>query len=368
MLSNKFKIYVKKFDWILLVVTLLLLAFGLISLYSIALSRDTGDFFYFNKQFLSALLGLMIFFLVTLIDTKFFRRYSFFFYLLSLFLLAGVLIFGQDLRGTRGWFVIGNWGFQPFEVAKIFLIVFLASLFAKRSSEIKSLRIILVSGFWVSPMIILLLLQPDLGAALVVFFLWLLSLIFLGVRFRYFVVLLLLVSVVAILAWSFLLVDYQKGRIETFFRPDLDPYGRGYNIRQAVIAIGAGRLWGKGLSLGSQSQLKFLPESQNDFIFAVIAEELGLLGVTLFLIFWIVFFYHLIKIARESSDNYAYSLALLIFIVFLTQVSINIGMNLGIMPVVGISLPLVSGGGSGLISALILVGLAQNLIVRRRNS
>ena len=168
-------------------------------------------------------------------------------------------------------------------------------------------------------------------------------------------------------AWFFLFADYQKDRILTFFNPQSDPYDRGYQVHQAVIAVGSGGLFGRGLGFGSQSQLKFIPASQTDFIFAVIAEELGFFGVSLVLFLWGVIFYRLLKAANQMKDNFS---TLFIFgasLLFFVQIFVNIGMNIGLVPVTGIPLPLLSSGGSFLIVSLAIFGLAESMIIRNRS-
>ena len=173
-----------------------------------------------------------------------------------------------------------------------------------------------------------------------------------------------LLFISSLLLWLFILQDYQKQRISVFLNPNLDPLGRGYNVSQAKIAIGSGQIFGKGLTFGSQSQLKFLPESQTDFIFAVLAEELGLAGIVLLLSLMAFLFFRLIKIAQNSRDNFAVYLVVSIIALFFIQTVINIGGNLGLLPITGITLPFVSYGGSSLLANSIFIGLIESIVIR----
>jgi len=363
MTFKKFFLLTKNFDWILLVAVILLMVLGLIALYSIALSQENPDFFIFKKQLLFAGVGMILFFVFSILDYRIFRNYYFWLLAFGVVLLTAVLLFGATIRGTRGWLYIGPLGMQPVEIVKIILIIFLATYFSKHIYELQKFKYIIISALWSLSLMALVILQPDFGGAIILFIIWLSLLLLAGIKKSHFVIILLVLFLVASCSWFFL-QDYQKDRIATFINPSLDPYGRGYNLKQSIIAIGAGQIVGRGVASGSQSQLKFLPESQNDFIFAVLAEELGLVGVTLLLFVFFVIFYRLQKIAKKARDDYGAFLVLGIFVLILSQFFINIGMNLGILPVIGLSLPLVSYGGSGLFAVMVLLGLAESVQLR----
>ena len=184
---------------------------------------------------------------------------------------------------------------------------------------------------------------------------------------KYLLISAIILIIILILSWFFLFQDYQKDRIVTFFNPAADPYDTGYHVRQAVTAVGAGGFLGRGLGFGSQSQLKFIPASQTDFIFAVIAEELGFLGVGLVLFFWGLIFWRLIRAAKMARDNFTLLFIFGVSALFFSQIIINIGMNIGIVPVTGISLPFLSYGGSFLLTSLILVGIIESMIIRNQS-
>lgn len=363
---NRLIIYFKNFDWILFTAVLLLISFGLAEIYSVALGRSQLDLLNFKKQILFIVLGLGLLFLLAGFDYYSLRSYSNYFYIFGLVLLVGVLFFGQTIRGTRGWYNLAGFNFQPVEFIKFVLVLFLAKYFSSASLKTKEFKRLLISFSGVLLFIILILVQPDLGSGLILFLVWLSMIILVGFNKKYLLAIVLMLAVVFSAAWQFALLDYQKQRIITFLNPSFNPLSQGYNVSQAIIAVGAGGLTGRGLGFGSQSQLKFLPEAQTDFIFAVAAEELGFSGVLLILLFFGIFFYrclyHLKKINNDFGIFFILGALSLIFI----EMFINIGMNLGILPVVGISLPFLSYGGSGLVSSLMLVGVIESIAIRSK--
>lgn len=363
MLSRYF-LFFKRFDWVLFVTVLLLLILGLVALYSIALSKTISDFLNFKKQIIFIFVGLALFVIFCVLDYKWLKFYYFVFYGVAVLLLIGVLILGETVRGTKGWFSFSWFNFQPVEFAKLSLIIFLARYFSHGAHEIFKLKHILVSGLFSGLLVILVLLQPDFGSALILFLLWFGMLFLIGMKRSHLLILLLLIAVLFVSSWFFVFEDYQKARIISFFNPSSDPLGRGYNITQAQIAVGSGQLWGRGIGFGSQSQLRFIPENQTDFIFAVLAEELGFLGSILILSLWGIIFWRIIKIAQKARDDFGLFLAVSTAIIFLIQVFINIGMTIGVAPVAGISLPFLSYGGSALVMNLAMIGILESIAAR----
>ncbi len=363
MLSKYFS-FLKRFDWVLVVAVFLLLVLSLVALYSVSLSKTNPDFLNLKKQMIFILVGLVGFFALCAIDYKWLKFYSIPIYGLAAALLLAVLIFGRVIRGTQGWFGFGWFNFQPVEFAKLAMIIFLAKYFSRGAHEIFRFRHIMVSGIFSAILIGLVLLQPDFGSALVLFFLWLLMLFLIGIKRSHLVVLLLLVATFLAGSWLFIFQDYQKERILGFFDPSRDPLGRGYNITQAQIAVGSGQILGRGIGFGPQSQLRFVPENQTDFIFAVLAEELGFLGAALILALWGIIFWRILRIARRARDDFSLFFAAGSAIVFLIQIFINIGMTVGVAPVTGISLPFVSYGGSALVVNLAMVGILESIAAR----
>jgi rod shape determining protein RodA len=365
MLSRRLNDTLRRFDWLLFAAVILLAAIGLAALYSLSLSQANPDFYNFKKQLIFLGLGLIGLFGASFVNYSAFRTYSRTLFLGSIGLLVAVLIFGVSIRGTHGWFGIGGFGIQPVELAKFALIIFLAKFFANRFQQFNETKHIVVSLLATVILVSLVVLQPDLGSALILSGIWFILLLLTGIKWRYVVAMFLIFAVLAVSLWSFVLAPYQQDRLISFIHPELDAQGRGYNVAQAMIAIGAGGVFGRGLGFGSQSQLRFIPEAQTDFIFAVVAEELGLVGVAFFLALWAVIFLRLVKIAGRARDDFGMFLALGVAALFFLHVFVNVGMNLGLLPVTGISLPFLSSGGSFLIMSLIMVGAVESVYVRR---
>ncbi|MFZ5364912.1 MAG: rod shape-determining protein RodA [Patescibacteria group bacterium] len=355
---------IRKFDWVLLVAIFLLLVLGLSAVYSVDLSKEGDHFSSFKKQVIFSIVGLLIFVFFSLLNYNFFRSYSRLIYIIVLLLLIFVLIFGSNIRGTTGWFAIGGYGFQPVELAKVALIIFLAKFFSNRHQQFSQVKHIVISFIGTAVLVFLIMLQPDLGSSMILLGIWAVLLVMTGVRRSYIIFLILVVIVVFSFSWLVILKDYQKERILTFLDPGRDPLGSGYNVSQSMIAVGSGQLLGRGLGFGSQSQLRFIPESQTDFVFAVIAEELGLPGVILVLGLWSLIFFRLVSAAKKAPNDFSMFFILGVIILFFLHVFVNIGMNMGLVPVTGISLPLLSAGGSFLFIALATLGISESIIMR----
>lgn len=363
---NKILLYLKKFDWVLLSAVLLLISFGLAEIYSIALSNDDLDLLNFKKQVFFVFVGLIVMFVAAFIDYQFLRSFNNYLYIFGIALLAGVLIFGKTVRGTTGWFEFGGLSLQPVEFAKFILIIFLAKYFSTFSIRSNPLKHLLISGAASMVFVLLVMRQPDFGSAVLLFYIWGIMLVSAGFQKKYIIVISLILGIAFASGWLFFFEDYQKDRIMTFLNPTENSLDEGYNINQAIIAVGSGGFVGRGIGFGSQSQLKFLPESQNDFIFAVIAEELGFLGVILVITFFSVIFYRLLYSAKKANNDFGiYYLVGVTALIFI-EMFINIGMNVGLLPVVGISLPFLSYGGSAIVATLMMVGVAESIIIRSK--
>lgn len=354
----------QKMDWLLFFAIVILLAFSSSILYSLNLNIGSADFLVFKKQLFFATSGLFLFFVMAGINYKVWSTYSKLIFILSGLALIVVLVLGTTIRGTTGWFSVLGFNIQPVEFAKLALIIWLAKFFADHAREFQLLRYLLMSAFFSSIFIFLVMLQPDWGSAIVMLGTWLILTLFAGVKRKYLLWMLTVFCLAAIFSWFFLLADYQKARITTFFNPGADPQHSGYNVIQSTIAVGSGQFLGRGLSLGPQSSLRFLPEPGTDFIYAVIAEDLGFVGVTIFLLLFAFIFYRLFRIMKQSQDDFGAYLVLGLASMLLVQLFINVGMNMGISPVTGIPLPLVSAGGSSLWAVLIGFGLAQSVHIR----
>ena len=303
---------------------------------------------------------------ISFFDYRALKDYTGLLYIVACSVLVAVLFFGSSIRGTSSWFDFGFFNFQPSELVKVAAIIILAKYLSKASNYLKDFKKIVASGIYISLLVTLIILQPDLGSALVVVFIWFSMLLVSGIKKKYIISILLLGSVLFAGSWNYILKDYQKDRIATFVSPQSDPLGAGYNVIQSMIAVGSGEIWGKGLGHGSQSQLNFLPEKHTDFIFAVIAEEMGFVGVLFILCLFMILFHRLLKISIETQDNFGKLIVLGISFMIMFHIAVNIGMNMGVMPVTGIPLPFISYGGSSLVSFLVMIGIVQSIYIKGR--
>ncbi len=353
----------RRIDWVLLGATLLLIAVGLAALYSVTLNVEQPRIDKFYRQLVSFGIGLVVLLAVLTFDYRFLRSYSWFIYGAGLLMLLALFVAGITIRGTTGWFSILGRTFQPVELVKVILVIALARFLADNLDDSGSWRVIRLSGLIVVIPAALVLWQRDLGSALILIAGWLGLLLFLRIPLRRLGLILLGFGVVAGLSW-FVLKDYQRERILTFLDPGRDPLRSGYNIRQAIVAIGSGKLFGRGLGLGTQSQLNFLPTQDTDFIFAVVAEELGLFGVLLLLFLFAVFLLRLIRQIDETRDAFGSLLLAGLLVLFAVEIIVNIGGNVGLLPITGTPLPFLSFGGSALISSMFAVGIVLSVHLR----
>ncbi len=286
--------------------------------------------------------------------------------MLLLAALVLVLFAGHAVQGSSRWFNLGIISFQPAEFADIIVIFILARFFALRRGEINIWKNILLSFVYALIPILLIAKEPDLGSALIIFIIWLGMLFLSNVNKKIFIYIFLIFSALSVFSWRFVLKDYQKNRILTFVNPRLDPKGKGYNVQQAIISVGSGGLVGTGLGRGLQSQLRFLPERQTDFIFASAAEELGLLGSAVILVLYFLLLYRILIIYGRSRDDLGRFIVAGVFFMILGQCVINIGMNIGLLPVTGIPLPFISYGGSSLITVAMGAGAVEAVAIRSK--
>jgi rod shape determining protein RodA len=354
------------FDWGLLLLTLSIGAAGLVALYS-ALSAGAvePEIVLFKKQLIwfGGGLGVMIF--CFLFDYKQFERFANVIYLVSVGSLTAVLFFGKYVGGSQRWLSLGPFSIQPSEMAKVAVIIVLARYFAKIINiEGLALRDLITPVFLTAVPFALVVRQPDLGTAMVIALIAGTMTLFAKIQRRTLGWLIATFTLLVPLVWFFLR-GYQKQRILTFLNPDRDPLGAGYHIIQSKIAIGSGMLTGKGFLKGTQNALSFLPEHHTDFIFSVLAEEWGLMGaLPVILLFMIIIAWGL-SIAGRCRDPFGTILSVGVTAMIAWQVFINIGMVMGLMPVVGVTLPFVSYGGSSIITMMMGVGLLMNVSMRR---
>ncbi len=341
----------------------LLLVLGLLMIYSTTLANATN---LLGRQLIFAFLGFIGMFALAFFDYRKLRGTTGLIYLAIIGSLILVGFIGSNIRGSTRWIDLGFFRLQPAEFAKLAMVIIMAKFLDQNGEKIKNLRYVILFGIYAAIPTILILIEPDLGSALVIFFTWLFMLLISKVNKKHLAVLLLGLVVVSSFSWFFVLHDYQKTRVYTFLDPNRDPKGSGYNVLQSIIAVGSGSITGRGVGRGLQSQLKFLPERQTDFIFASTAEELGLLGSTFVLGMFGVIFYRLIQATKHARDNFGMYLSLGVFFMLLIQVIINIGMNVGLLPVTGIPLPFVSYGGSSLLTTMLSIGLVQSIVARQK--
>src|SRR3989338_4471316 len=334
-------------DWKLFLPAVLLTSIGSLVLSSVSPASYPSQYFFIA-------LALASYLIFAKIDFTVYKTLAPLFYVLPLVLLLLTLIFGTFTRGAVRWIEIGNFTLQTSEIIKPFVVLFSAWILSTSLESRKRFLLAAVAGFLP---VFFVFVQPDLGSSLVVLAGILGVVFFGGISWKIIFGSLFTFALGLPLVWRFL-EDYQKERIMTFIQPSADPLGAGYNSIQAIIAIGSGGFLGRGLGQGTQSQLLFLPERHTDFIFAALSEELGFVGSGLLLLAFAIMLSKIVLSVRDSTDVFTKALLGCIFLSIFSQAAINIGMNLGIMPVTGIPLPFVSSGGSSLISMSAMIGMA----------
>lgn len=354
------------FDWTLLVLILVISFIGILNIYSAGNSLDNfRQETLYIKQAQWIIIGLILIGIIICIDYRFICRFAYVIYALSIMLLFVVALFGYATHGSQRWVTLGGFSFQPSELVKLTIIIALAKYFDDHMTERSySLKELLMPFFIVLIPFLFILKQPDLGTALMLIFIAISISFFIGIQWKS-----LLLSVTGGLmivpfSWFFL-KDYQKERIMTFFDPENDPLGAGYHIIQSIIAVGSGGIFGKGYLKGTQTQLKFLPVQQTDFVFSVFAEEWGFLGGLILMTMFLILILWCLKIALHSRDLLGLLLSFGITMLIFWEVFINVGMVLGMLPVVGIPLPFLSYGGSSMVVLMIAMGLLLNVSMRR---
>lgn len=336
-----------RIDLGLVVPVLILLILSLTALFSV-------NVVFFKSQLIFAFLGILAFIFFSQVNYKVLQHFSTPIYIVSVSLLFLVLILGIESRGAIRWIEIAGFRIQFSEILKPFLAISLATFLAERKNY--SFFSLLQVSALLSVVAALIFFQPDLGSSLIYVFVTVLTLVFFGYSLKFFAAGLALFTVMTPLIWVFL-KDYQKDRILTFLDPARDPLGKSYNAIQSIIAVGSGEIFGRGLGQGTQSGLYFLPERHTDFIFATISEQLGFIGSSLILTCFAFILYRTFKISVNSEDAFSRIFSIVCFFIILVQFLLNVGMNIGLLPVVGITLPFVSYGGSSLLSSFIILGL-----------
>jgi rod shape determining protein RodA len=353
------------FDWTLLALVLAVCAIGILNIYSTGFSASGGQFPFYLKQIQWISLGLIFMMIIFFIDYRVIIEGAYVIYGISVALLVFVFIFGYAAHGSQRWIGGGGFALQPSELMKVVIIIALARYFDDhRSNEPYKLKELLMPCLMVIAPFLLIIKQPDLGTALILIIIFVSIVFIMGVNWKSLIIVFAGGLISIPIAWHFI-KDYQKERLITFINPENDPLGTGYHIIQSMIAVGSGEIFGKGFLSGSQTQLKFLPEQQTDFIFSVFAEEWGFIGgLILILMFMAIIFWGL-KIALQARDSLGTIIAFGVTALISWEVFINIGMVLGILPVVGIPLPFFSYGGSAMLSLMMAIGLLMNISARR---
>jgi len=345
-------------DWLLLGAIIPLLGAGLVTMNSFV-----GETAFFERQLIWIGISLTVFFVLAFIDFRFLRRTS---VIVTLFfgiivVLAGLFVFGSTFKGAQSWFNLGGFAFQPADLAKLVLILVLAKYFSRRHIEIANIRHIIVSGSYALILFVLVLFQPDFGGAIIIFLIWLGMVLVSGISKKHLLLVFLLGALTFTGLWFNVFEDYQKQRIVTFLNPLTDIQGAGYNAYQSTIAIGSGGLLGKGVGYGTQSRLKFLPEYQTDFVFAAFAEEWGFGGVILVFLLFITVIWRILINAMRGATNFEILFGLGLVILLASHFTVNVGMNIGLLPVTGLTLPFLSYGGTHLLTEFIGLGILMGM-------
>lgn len=366
-LSNITQILLKV-DYVLLGAIFLLNIISLLILFSITWKGQLGfqGSLIFKKQLLFTLMGLVVLLFFSSIDYRIWYNYNKVVYFIVLGLLIAVLATGSTVRGATSWFRIGIFGFEPVELTKLAVIIVMAKYLDIYAFRLHRLKYIIGSVVPVLLLMGLTFIQPDLGSFLVIGAIWIGMIVVSGIKKKHLFLILFVIISSALLAWSFVLKDYQKDRVISFLDPSKDPLGSGYNLLQSMIAVGSGEFWGHGLGQGPQSRLQFLPEEHTDFIFAVIAQDWGFVGVVLLMTVFTVLLFRIIKITLSSKNYFGRMIGVGAILMILFQLMVNVGMNIGILPITGIPLPFVSYGGSALLTLFVLVGIIQSVHINNK--
>jgi len=348
------------YDWVLLGAAFLLMVAGLTSLFS----TTAGETVQFSRQIIWIVLALGVFAAMSSFDYRVFRAH---FSPVLVLYIAGVLgivlvyALGITVRGARSWIDVGFFRIEPVEPLKISIILILSKYFSLRHVEMYRLRNVIIPGIYMLIPAVLVFLQPDMGSLAVLLVIWFGVVLVAGIKWKHLAFLTAAGLGVATFAWSFLLYDYQRERVLTLLDPTRDPLGASYQTIQSIVALSSGGLWGKGIGQGTQSQLGFLPDAATDFIFAAIAEELGIVAALVVLALFGVLFWRLMRIAQNAHNNFARLAVVGIAFMLMAQVLFNIGMVVGLLPVTGLTLPLVSYGGSSMLTVMIALGFANSI-------
>lgn len=350
-----------RIDWLLVFFILPIVGAGLVTMKSFSTLEANTNFF--SRQILWVIISLAVFFAFSFIDFRFLKRTNVLvtLFLCTSFILLALFVLGKVSFGAKSWFDLGFASFQPVDIMKLVLVLLLAKYFSRRHVEIRDIKHIFISGFYAFIPFVLVLLQPDFGSAMVILFIWLGMVLVSGISKVHLSLVFLAGVIVFASLWMFAFAPYQKARIYNFINPMADIHKSGYNVFQSTVAVGSGQIFGKGLGFGTQSRLKFLPVPQSDFIFAAFAEEWGFVGSFLVLILYFLVMWRILHNASLGASNFEILFALGLAILFMGHILVNVGMNLGLMPVTGIPLPFMSYGGSHLLAEFTGLGILMSM-------
>ena len=357
-INNNKNSFLKKIDWMLLLFTLPIFFAGLLTMQSYGAEST-----FFNKQLIWLSVSICVFFFMSLVDINIFKKTKVlvFLFLACNFLLVLLLVIGHATNGARSWFSLGAFSFEPSDFMKIVLILVLAKYFSKRHIAIGELKHLFISGAYFIIPFLLILLEPDFGVSMTLGLIWFGMILVAGIKKRHIALLFGTGIFCFFMLWTFVFAPYQKARITNFIHPLTNIHGSGYNVHQAVIAVGSGGMFGKGIGYGTQSRLRYLPEYQTDFIFAAFAEEWGFVGAILLLILYGLLLARMLAIALHAEGNFESLFGSGVMILFIAHILVNVGMNMGLLPVAGIPLPFMSYGGSHLIVEFGALGILSSM-------
>lgn len=362
----------RNLDFALLILPILLSIVGIALIYSFVFAESDSNLAL--KQLIFFVIGLIVMLVISMFDYRIFSSANWYLYISAIILLAIVDLIGKTSGGATRWIDLQIFQLQPSEFYKFVSVVFLASFLSRRIGRSRAVDILYLFLMLLPPLF-LILIEPDLGTALVIMFSWLAVVLFSRLSIKQYVSIfasiiiagtIFILSAYNVSPFGKYLKDYQRQRIETFLNPNTDPFGRGYNVAQAKIAIGSGGIFGQGLGRGSQSQLQFLPKPETDFIFSGYSEAFGLIGDFILLAAFLFLIIRMMDISKLAKDNFGYLLTVGIGSTFIFQIVVNIGMNVGLLPVTGIPLPFLSYGGSSLIISFVMIGVLQSIYIHRK--
>ena len=348
----------RHFDWVLIACLVPPVAAGLVTFTSFG----TVSYF-FSRQIVWIGVSAVVFFVAAFIDWRFLRnsRVVIALYVFILLALGALLAVGSIFHGAQSWFSVGLFAIQPVDIAKLVLVITLAKYFSRRHVEISYFRNIVISGIYCLVLMFLVLAQPDFGSGVIIFLIWFSIVIISGIAPKHLALVFGIGLAVFAILWFFVFAPYQKDRVFTFLDPERDIRGSGYNAFQSVVAVGSGGVLGKGVGYGTQSRLSYLPEYETDFVFAAFAEEWGFVGVLTLFIFFGIIIWRVLMSASVGSTNFELFFGVGVAIIIMAHLTINVGMNIGLLPVTGVTMPFMSYGGSHLVAEFLALGMVVGM-------